>query len=330
MGTALRTTSPTIRDVARLAGVSPQTVSRVLNTPDKVKEATRTRVLDSIDRLGYRRSPLAWGLATARSGAIGIIDSGSGAIGQGLLVTGIELAARERGLSPRTAYFGSFGPGAVNRAHELLRDEMVEGFIILGNTTLEVREALTVSAGFPTVLAASNEDAFGHVSTVAADQQSGSIQMMERLRTYGPRVGIIRGPEGWLDADARYRAWQQSTPQPDPCLVRDGDWTSKSGYDAMIELLEVGVDAVFACNDLMALGATWACVSHGLKVPEDVAIGGFDDIQGADFANPPLTTVRQPFNELGRTAVMLLDELIRGESSRSVTLPTELVVRNTA
>lgn len=319
---------PTIRDVARFAKVSPQTVSRVLNTPDKVKEETRERVLATIEQLGYRRSPLAWALATRRSGAVGVIDSGSGVIGQELLLTATEVALRRMGYSPRVVVTHADVADELDDAFQVLRDEMVEGFIILGNTTRHVRQVFRYLEDAPTVLVASNEPAHGNVSTVAADQFMGSRQLMEHLKQRGPRIGMIAGPDGWLDSDARVSVWRELTPDPSGLYLRYGDWTAQSGFVAMQELLHFGVDAVFAGNDYMALGAIWACVCAGLRVPEDVAIAGFDDMPGADFANPPLTTVRQPFADVGSAAAELLDDLIKGGGVRSIVLPTELVIRN--
>lgn len=330
MVTARRSGAPTIRDVARLARVSPQTVSRVLNTPEKVKPETRGQVLAVIDQLGYRRSPLALALATQRSGAVGVIDSGSGVIGQELLVTATEMALRDEGYSPRVVVVRAGMPEELDKAFKVLRDEMVEGFIVMGNTTRHVREVFRFLDDAPTVLVASNEPAHGRVSTVAADQFAGSRRVMEHLRQYGPRIGMITGPAGWLDSDCRVSIWRECAPDPSGLYLRYGDWTAESGFLAMQELLKIGVDSVFAGNDYMALGAVWACVSEGLRVPDDVAIAGFDDMPGADFANPPLTTVRQPFAEVGRTAAELLDELIREGDARSVVLPTELVVRRSA
>ncbi len=330
MGVGRKLGAPTIRDVARLAQVSPQTVSRVLNNPEMVKKSTADAVQRSIETLGYRPSQAARMLATNRSGAIGVIDTGSEVLGQLLLVSSIESAARSADLSPRVVVTGEGTIPDFTAAFQLLRDEMIEGLIVLCNTTLHVREALRVSATIPTVLVANDEPAVTGISTVSANQRQGAADVIDHLRRYGQRMAMITGPSGWVDSDSRLQVWKENAPLPNTRLLRAGDWSSRSGFDAMLSLLDEGVDSVFACNDYMAMGAIWACVSRGLRIPEDIAICGFDDVPGVDHYNPPITTVRQPFAELGREAVRLLIDLIHGESSTSVVLPTQLVVRRTA
>lgn len=326
MADARRSGAPTIRDVARLAGVSAQTVSRVLNTPARVQAETRARVETSIATLGYRRSPMARGLATNRSGAIGVLDAGSAVIGQMLLRAGIEKAARERAYSPRVFLAEVSSESALRGAFETFRDELVEGVIVLGNTTQHVRSAIMAASHMPVVLVAPHEEPGPRLSTVAVDQAGGTRSVVSHLLTHGPRVAHISGPAGWVDADARMEAWRAMVPGAD-ALLRRGDWSAESGHRLMSDLLDVGVDAVFAGNDYMALGALKACSDRGISVPDDVAVAGFDDIPGADFLLPPLTTVRQPFSELGVEAVALLADLISGDEPRAVLLPADLVIR---
>lgn len=324
--------TPTIRDVAKRAGVSAQTVSRVLNTPQLVRPDTRERVLVCIDELGYRRSPLAWGLATNRSGAIGVIDSGSGVLGQLLLLSSIEVAARADGYSPRIVNTGHESPREMASAFAALTDEMVEGIIILGNTTLQVREAIRISGGLPTVLVANDEIADHKMSTVSADQSGGARAVMHHLlaERKRQRIAMIAGPRGWVDSDSRLKMWRELSGAEGDVLLRHGDWSAESGYAAMNELLDQGIDAVFTGNDYMALGALAACAARGVAVPEDISVVGFDDVPGADYFQPSLTTVRQPFSQIGVEAAHLLGSLLQGEEPRTVVLPTELIVRRSS
>lgn len=322
--------APTIRDVARLAGVSAQSVSRVLNSPERVSPATRARIDRAIEQLDYRRSPMALGLATNRSGAIGVIDSGSDVLGQMMIVSRVQSAARAHGYSARVVVPDSETRTGLQGALEALRNERIEGLIVLANTTLHARAVEWASSRVPVVMIASAEELADGVSVVGVDQKGGARAVLRHLAMHGDRIGHIAGPSGWVDADARFDVWLQQAPQLDRSLVRRGDWSAASGYAAMEELLDVGVDAVMASNDLMALGAIRACHARRIRVPEDVAISGFDDIAGADFAVPALTTVRQPFAELGTQAVEVLSQMMGGGGPTNLMLPTELVVRESA
>lgn len=328
MATERRSGAPTIRDVARLTKVSAQTVSRVLNTPDLVQPETRERVLAGIQMLGYRRSSIARSLATNRSGAVGVLDSGSSVMSQVVLLSRVESAARNHGFSPRVAAVTDATAVALEAGLETLRNELVEGLIVLGNTTLHVRSAVSAATQVPVVLVASDETPGTRMSTIAVDQAGGARAMIEHLKRRGPRLGHIAGPAGWLDADARLVAWQQNAPRPGEQLLRRGDWSARSGYEAMHSLLDEGVDSVFVSNDYMALGALRACRERDVRVPDDVAVGGYDDVVGADYFQPALTTVRQPLAELGEASVAMLAELIAGQPSRQALLPAHLVVRD--
>lgn len=323
-----RSGAPTVRDVARAAGVSAQTVSRALNTPEKVGDSTLARVMKAVGELHYEPSPMARGLATNRSGVIGVIDSGSRVLGQILLRTGVESAAREFGYSARTLIF-SDGEDSQD-AHQLvirsLRPERIEGLIIMANTELHLETASLASSRIPVVLV-SGDDAFtGEMSTMTLNQRGGAAQMIAHLTDRGySRIGHITGPVGWVDSDQRRLAWEEAGGDPGRMAV--GDWTPESGYRLAGPLLDSGVDAIFASNDYMALGAMRACKERGLSIPGDVGIGGFDDVVGSAFFDPPLTTVRQPFENLGTRAVELLMETINGADTHQETLGSELVIR---
>ena len=309
--------------------MSAQTVSRALNTPEKVGDATLARVIKAVGELHYEPSPMARGLATNKSGVIGVIDSGSKVLGQVLLRTGVESAAREFGYSARTLIF-SDGEDSLD-AHQMvirsLRAERIEGLIIMGNTELHMETASLASSRIPVVLV-SGDDAFtGEMSTMTLHQRAGAAQMLSHLRQRGySRIGHITGPLGWVDSDQRRLAWEQAG-GGEPEWLAVGDWTPESGYRLAGQLLDGGVDAIFASNDYMALGAMRACKERGRGVPGDIGIGGFDDVVGSAFFDPPLTTVRQPFENLGTRAVELLMSTINGADTHQETLDTELVIR---
>ncbi|VEP41138.1 HTH-type transcriptional repressor CytR [Tessaracoccus lapidicaptus] len=251
-------------------------------------------------------------------------------MGQMLLLSAVEAAARDHGYSPRVITTSDTDAASLRRALETLHNERVEGIVVMGNTTLHVRGAIWAAGRTPVVLVASDEPPAERLSTVSVNQAGGARELLLHLRAHGPRIGHIAGPRGWVDADARREEWRRFAGDEHAHLVAEGDWTAGSGYAAMQRLLDQGVDAVFASNDYMALGALQACRERGLSVPGDVAVTGFDDIPGADFFYPPLTTVRQPFRELGIRAVDLLAELLSGQEARSELLQAELVVRSSS
>ncbi len=321
--------APTIRDVARVAGVSHQTVSRALNTPDTVGPATMRKVRSAIEALGYERSPLAHGLATNRSRLIGLIDTGSEVLGQILLRTGVEGAARRAGYQVRTVVLpdGKNEEAAHGAVLRSLRSERVEGLIVMGNSTLHVAAATLAASRLPVVLVRGDEGESEDLVSVTIDQRGGAEVVLRHLVASGrSRIGHISGPEGWLDADLRRQVWVELT-GGDPELYYRGDWAPESGYEGAAKLLQAGADAIFASNDYMALGALRLCAERGVRVPLDVAVAGFDDVLGSAYYNPPLTTVRQPFDNLGARTVELLVRRMSGGHAPDELLTPELVVR---
>lgn len=325
-----RSGAPTVADVARLAGVSTQSVSRVVNDAPGVGAETRARVLRSMKRLGYTPSPFARGLARNRSGAIGVVHAHSGVVGQELFLAGIERAAREAGFSPRVTSVRRNDPRSLGAAFAALQEELVEGVIVIGNSTMHAQSALLASMKLPVVFFGGQDVVGARLSSLSFDNRGGAERVVEHLaRRPGP-LGHIAGPSGWIDAGARTDAWKACAPMPRLRYLRRGDWSARSGYQAMTELLREGVRSVFAANDYMALGALKACFDASLRVPDDIAVAGFDNVVGADYFQPPLTTVSMPFPELGVRAVDLLVELIRGGEPQNLVLPVSLVVRSSS
>jgi len=320
---------PTIRDVARVANVSHQTVSRCLNNPDTLRDETRARVNLAIKKLDYKRSPMARGLATNSSRLIGVIDSGSAVHGQLLILSDVLSAAREYGYSVRNFFVDPRLSGQLDDAIETLRSERVDGIIILANTTLHVQVANELATWLPVVSVAPEVEDSSSMSVVSVDQRGGAHQALQHMRNSGrKRIGHIRGPLGWADSDIRHEVWSEYVPSSQLAeWVVVGDFGPESGYRATPRLLEVGCDAIFAANDYMALGVMRACHKLGVDIPEQLAVVGFDDIVTAGYFTPPLTTVRQPFEMIGHHAVELLIDLLQGGSSKRVTLSTELIVR---
>jgi LacI family transcriptional regulator len=328
-------------DVARLAGVSHQTVSRVVNDSPHVSAQTRTRVLAAMEQLGYRRNAVARALATRRSGTLGVITFDTVLHGPVTTLYGVEQAAGALGLGVSIAVVDRVSSDAVVRALSRLEDQSVEGVVALATQEDAVRALTAGLRALPAVfvggLAGTSE---ADAPAVGTDQLTGARDATRHLLELGHRtVHHLAGPQDWLDGRWRVEGWREAlrtAGAEEPELV-EGDWSARSGYAAMREMLAADptLTAVFAANDQMALGALRALDEVGRRVPEHVSIVGFDDIPEAEFFRPPLTTVRQHFAESGQLAVHLLLGLIRPEDAAAGAappplVPTELMVRRSS
>ncbi|MCL2784478.1 MAG: LacI family transcriptional regulator [Propionibacteriaceae bacterium] len=323
-------TMPTMADVAALAGVSHQTVSRVLNNPPAVSAVTRRKVQEAITTLGYRRNLAARTLVTGNSRIIGVLVSTTVLSGPTGAMLAIEQSARANG------YWVSMASMKTQATHEVgeivshFVDQGVDGIIAVAQTQVALDATLEASAGRQTVLVTS-----GHVppsvSSVEIAQHEGARQAMTILKGLGhTRIAHISGPPYDLHAGARAQVWKESLEDPEANLLVEGDWTPQSGYYAAMSLLSLSKPptAIFAANDQMAFGVLRALNERGMKVPLDMSVVGFDDIEGADCSIPPLTTIRQDNQVLGVAAMDLLLEAIHGLPARQMTIPTHAVIRS--
>ncbi len=325
---------PGMLDVARLAGVSHQTVSRVLNDHPSVRPATRSRVEAAIRELGYRRNSAARALATRRSRTVGLLTATSNRSGPVSTLVAVEQASRAAGLWVSVASLSVYDPESVRSALDHFLDQGVDGIIVIAPVEEAVQVASTVGLDLPMVIVAPRVQAGSSALAVGVDQRQGARLVVRHLAELGHRhIAHLAGPAGWLDALEREGGWREELTAsglevPEP--VR-GDWTAASGYAAVGDL-DPSVTAVFASNDQMALGLVRALVEQGRRVPDDVSVVGFDDIETAGFALPPLTTVRQDFAELGLAAVRTLVGRMAGEPAPPATLvqPTLQVRGSTA
>ncbi|MFC4138919.1 MULTISPECIES: LacI family DNA-binding transcriptional regulator [unclassified Microbacterium] len=311
-----RARAPSIRDVARLAGVSHQTVSRVLNDHHSIRPETKAKVLDAIAVLDYRPNLAARALVTSRSNTLGILSATIGEFGPASSIAGIEEAARAEGYSVSTLNLPATTPEAIGAAVRQLVREHVDGIIVLAPQVrvFHVLRGMNSAVPFVTLQTASGFDGV----SLAADQVAGARRVTEHLIGLG-HVDILHlaGPQDWIEAESRMRGYLEALLDADlPTIppVR-GDWTADFGRFAGEELARRrDFTAVFAANDLMAIGLMHGFRSSGLRVPEDVSVVGFDDIPVAAHVFPTLTTVHQDFPALGRRAVQLLLAEIRGEA----------------
>lgn len=312
-------------DVAAAAGVSAQTVSRVANGSPRVDPATRARVEAAMSDLGYRMHRAARALRTGQTSTIGLVVSTLASVGNSRMLQAISEAAAARDYALAVVTVGERG---IRDAFARLRAQGVDGAVVLNEATELVRDT-DPPADLHLVVVDSPPD--GRFSIVQTDHAGGARLATEHLLALGhPTVHHIAGPARSFAAAERERGWRAALSDagvtaPEP--VR-GDWTSASGHSAVAAL--TGATAVFVANDQMALGALRAFADAGRRVPDDVAVVGFDDIVDAAEYRPPLTTVRQDFDALGRDAVTALIAAIEGGVPVAQRVPATLVVRASA
>ncbi len=320
-------------DVARLAGVSHQTVSRVLNEHPNVRPLTRDKVLAAIRELAYRPNAAARTLVTRRTHTLGVITADTMLYGPTSMLYGFERAAHD-------TYFVSVAslPALDRRsmldAVDRFVGQGVEGIIVIATQDTAVAALAHVPAEVPLVAVGCGTRA--SVTSVAIDNTAGAATATRYLLGLGHRcVYHVAGPSSCLDAKERVVGWRQVIREaggPEPPVLA-GDWSASSGYEVGGRLAtEPGLTAIFCANDTMALGVIRALTERGLRVPEDVSVVGFDDVPEAGFFRPPLTTVRQDFGEVGRQALSTLADRMAGiiPAGPRVRVAPELIVRASA
>ena len=321
-------------DVASLAGVSYQTVSRVLHDSPHVRRGTRDRVLAAIRELDYRPNTVAQALVTGRSMTLGVVSFDTTLYGPASTLLGIEEAAHDSAYAISIASLKTLNRASVLSAVERLRRQGVEGIVVIAPQKAAVDALLHLPGDVPVVAVEAGPD--DSVPVVAVDQSGGAASATRHLLDLGHRtVWHIAGPQDWLEAEQRVDGWRSTLEAAGaevPPLLR-GDWSPRSGYELGRQLVEThGVTAVFAANDQMALGLLRRLHEAGRRTPGEISVVGFDDIPEAAYFTPPLTTVRQDFAEVGRRCLrVLLGQIEQGRrSSERVVVPTELVVRASA
>ncbi len=295
-------------DVARLAGVSHQTVSRVLNGHASVRPATRARVLEAIEQLDYRPNLAARALVTGRSRTLGLVTLDTTLFGPVTTLYGIERAARAAGYFVSVASLDTIHRRSVGDAVARLRDQVVAGIVLIAPLISGVAALARLPTDLPIVVVEGDPE--GDFATVTVDQRTGAREATAHLLGLGhERVVHVAGPQEWFEARERLAGWREAlvaagVDAPLPLL---GDWSARSGFEAGGQIAKFGdVTAVFAANDHMALGVLRALHEAGQAVPQDVSVVGFDDIAEAEYFTPSLTTVHQDFEEVGRRAVGLV------------------------
>ncbi len=325
---------PAMADVARIAGVSHQTVSRVVNEAERVRPATRARVRAAIDQLDYKPNVAARALATGRTRTLGVVTFDSRLYGPASTLHGIEQAARAEGYLVTMVSLNSIDPAAVRDAVGRLVAQGVDGVILDVPLVSALSTVDQLSVDVPMV--AVGGDPLAGTSVVSVDQADGARQATQHLLDGGhSTVWHIAGPKDWLEARGRVAGWRAAlvaaSAEAPPLL--HGDWTARSGYEAGRILVSLGkATAVFVANDQMALGVMRGLHEHGRDVPADVSVVGFDDIPEAAYVTPSLTTVRQDFDLVGRNGLKLMVDQLSSVQHRheASVIKASLVVRESA
>ncbi len=323
-------TRPGMTDVARLAGVSHQTVWRVLHDSPKVLKPTRARVLAAMRRLDYRLNATAQALVTGRSRVVGVVSLDTALYGPTATLLGIERAAADAGYGISIATLHALTRGALLEAIHRLRDQGIGGILIVappGATSDALRK---LPAGIPVVVVGAVRQ--GSIPAVTFDQIAGAAAATRHLLDLGHEaIAHIAGPAEWIESGQRMAGWRNTLVAAGakvPPVLR-GDWSARSGHELAGRLLDLSVTAAFVANDSMALGLLSALHERGRELPGHLSIVGFDDLPEATYFTPPLTTVRQDFAELGRRSLQrLLAEIQSAPGApKRIVIPPELIVR---
>lgn len=317
--------------VASRAGVSGQTVSRVVNDSPRVDPATRARVEKAMGELGYRPHRAARALRTGRTQTIGLVVTTLATVGNSRMLQATAEAAERRGYALLVVTAGE----SVATAFARLQDQSVDGAIVL-NEASALTQATTPPEGLRLVVI---DGVAGHAAgsasapasrTVSSDHAGGATKATRHLLAGGHvTVHHLAGPADSFAASERERGWRgalQDAGVEAPPVVR-GDWSAESGYVAAASLGTA--TAIFCANDQMALGLTRALADQGRRVPEDVSVVGFDDVPDAANYRPPLTTIRQDFSALAEAAVSaLIADIEETGSESAIVISTELIDRS--
>lgn len=328
----------TMADVARAAGVSLQTVSRAFNPGAVIRPGTRAAILAVAAELGYRRNLAARTLATRRSGLLGVVVSALDHFGPATTITGITEAAQRAGYAvvlaalPDPLPDGPAARVAVDQAIEQLCEQGVEAVLVINRHRIAVDAASRHLDPVPVVALAA--DPHKVQPCVAIDQRAGGRLAARHLIGRGhTRIALLGGPPDWLEAQQRRAGWRAELRTADltPTIEVAGDWSAGSGHALGPALLGSGATAVLVANDQMALGLMLSVHQAGRRVPDDLAVVGFDDRPDSAFYVPPLTTIRQDLAALGAQAIELVRHLVDDEPApTTLVLTPEMVVRQSA
>ncbi|MBD3586391.1 LacI family transcriptional regulator [Salinimonas sp. HHU 13199] len=325
----------TIRQVADIAGVSVATVSRTLQQPERVSPKTRARVTSAIEQTGYKPNLMAVKFRSGKTHSLVVLVPTIANLFFARVINGMQEAAAERGYSLLLGNTQG-NPELEAEYVKLVQTSQADGVIQLRAHNPFASMNADAGALLPMVNACEVLESTAF-PTVTLDNQRAAKSMTEYLLSLGhTRIGLIKGPNSSPLTQERLRGYQQALASAnipfDDALLFDGDFTLQSGFDAAKKMLTQPdrPTALFCENDETAIGAMQALKQAGLRIPDDVSVAGFDDIAFSGYADPPLTTIAQPAEEFGHTAVSLLVDVLNGKIKKAprVIMPHELVVRD--
>lgn len=335
----------TILKVAEIAGVSKQTVSRVMNDHPDVADVTRKHVKKVIDELGYHPSAVARSLTKQRTHTIAVVTAGLNLVGPSSVLNGITLKAEELGYALLIKNLAGYRVDDHQNMVRFLNEMRVEGVAWacpdIGHYRQELVEKLS---SLPTPVVFQGSAPLENALFVIVDNYDGGCQATQHLIDQGFRgIAHISGPLPFADAEERKSGWsdtlEKAGMKPNPSHSAEGDWSAASGARAATTLLDnyPEMDAIFVANDQMAMGAIKTIQERGLQVPGDIAIIGYDNIPESAFSSPPLTTVAQDFELMGAKTIELLVDVINAQRNgkdlsalQPVRLLPDLVIRKSS
>jgi DNA-binding LacI/PurR family transcriptional regulator len=330
----------TIREIARMTGVSTQTVSRVINQRPDVSPATRESVQAAIAAVGFQPSAVARSLVQRRSLTLGVVVAGLKHFGVSQTLNGITEECEGAGYGLLLKELSGFGATEIGPVVEFLAAHRVEGIIFAAPHVGPDGHAVPAQLvpGSPPIVLLKSPPSPAY-TTIGVDNHGGAVRATAHLLALGRRVvAHVSGPLEWLESRERRDGWRDALRDagatPGPSV--EGNWLSASGQAAFEQILaaEPGVDAIFAANDQMALGVVSVANRRGIRIPDDIAVVGFDGLAESAHFTPSLTTMRQPLSELGRLAVRKILSSLESDSgpapAETIRLSTELIVRDSA
>ncbi|MBI5961010.1 MAG: LacI family DNA-binding transcriptional regulator [Chloroflexi bacterium] len=331
--------SMNLEDIAARAGVSRSTVSRVINNEPYVSEKTRERVLAIIEQEGFIPNPAARALVTQHTQVIGVVIPRTptvvfeDAFYFPTLLQGVSAATHQRDYA-MLLWLGQAGEDDERLYRQIERNRLMDGLIIASAPSNDPLISHFLNTSLPFVLVERPGHDYDRISYVSIDNLNASLELVTHLINLGRRriatvTGDLTIPDGRDRLDGYKRALQIAGLPVDERLIVEGNFSQRSGYEGTQALLQQKIDAIVASSDITARGVLQALHEAEIRVPEDVAVVGFDDLPTAAQVIPPLTTVHQPIEERGRLAAGLLIDLVEGklEGPQQILLPTELVIR---
>jgi LacI family transcriptional regulator len=312
----------TIKDVAQAAGVSTQTVSRVMNKFSYVSGETRQRVEAVVEQLGYRPSTLARSLIQQRSYTLGVVTFGLKFLGPSRTLNGIADQADKLGYMLLMKELDNFEKHSLNEVMDSLLARQVDGIVWVAPEIGNNHDWVEKSGNIPApVLFLAMRPRMG-ISSVATDNYQGAVMAMQHLLEKGrKRVGHISGPMSWWEAEERKRGWRETLEKAgldaSEQFCTEGNWSSASGEQAFLQLLEAypNMDSIFVANDQMALSVLRVAHRQGIQVPGQLAVIGFDNLPESAYFYPSLTTISQDLQLLGEEAVQRIVEMIQARQN---------------